>query len=175
MSDERQKCWPDPEAFRLFVEENFAGLASFAWSVLGGGLEAEDVAQEAFVLLYRRRDGLDPNRSPRAYLYRIALRLCLSRLRRESRRAALARLAAPLRPAAVPPPGEPLDSYFRSLPKRQRAIAHLHFAEGRDAAEIASLLHIQPVTVRVQLARIRRKLLDGADSKSLSRRCPDVT
>lgn len=164
----------DPEDFRIFVEANFTGVTSFAWSVLGGGLEAEDVAQDAFVLLYRSRGRLDPARSPVGYLYRIAFRLCLSRLRREARRRALARLAAPLRPTAAPPPGVPLDSYFRSLPKRQRAIAHLHFGEDRDAAEIASLLHIQPPTVRVQLARIRRKLQDAAGPNSLSQRCSDV-
>src|SRR6266496_1259810 len=121
----------DPESFRPFVEENFAGVASFAWSVLGSGLEAEDVAQEAFVLVYRRRLRLDPDRSARAYLFRTAFRLCLSRLRRQRRRSALALLAAPLTRSAAPPPAEPLDDWFRSLSKRQRAIAHLHFAEDR--------------------------------------------
>src|SRR5262249_1604767 len=147
--------FPDPESYRPFVEENFAGVASFAWSVLGSGLEAEDVAQEAFLLVYRSRVRLDPARTARPYLYRTAYRLCLSQLRRQRRRAPLALLAAPLAREASPPPSDPIDWWFRSLSKRQRAIAHLHFAEGRDAGEIASELGIQPVTVRVQLTRIR--------------------
>src|SRR6266508_3454101 len=106
--------FPDPESFRPFVEENFAGVASFAWSVLGSGLEAEDVAQEAFLLVYRARLRLDPGRSARGYLFRVAFRLCLSRLRRQKRRAALALLAAPLERSAVSPPAEPLDAWFRS-------------------------------------------------------------
>src|SRR5713101_2798074 len=87
--------FPDPESFQPFVEEHFAPLASFARSLLGGDLDAEDLAQEALVLLYRSRARLDPRGSPRAYSYRIVFRLCLSRLRRESRRQSLALLLAP--------------------------------------------------------------------------------
>src|SRR5512132_1650873 len=121
--------FPDPESFRPFVEEHFASLASFARSLLGGDLDAEDLAQEALVLLYRSRTRLDPRGSPRAYAYRIVSRLCLSRLRRESRRRSLALLLAPLSRREAPPPADPLDSWFLNLTRRQRAIAHLHFAE----------------------------------------------
>jgi RNA polymerase sigma-70 factor (ECF subfamily) len=165
----------DPESFRPFVEENFAGVASFAWSVLGSGLEAEDVAQDAFVLVYRRRHRIDPNRSARAYLFRAAFRLCLSRLRRQKRRAALALLAAPLARSVIPPPADPLDAWFRSLSKRQRAIAHLHFGQDRDAGEIASALGIRPATVRVQLARIRARIQAMGRSIPAPRRCSDAS
>ncbi len=168
-------AFPDPESFRPFVEENFGDVASFAWSVLGGGLEAEDVAQEAFVIVYRRRGRLDPERSARAYLYRIAFRLCLSRLRRQKRRAALALLAVPLARTAVAPPSDPLDAWFRSLSKRQRAIAHLYFSEDRDAGEIAEALGVQPVTVRVQLARIRAKLRAMSDEIAAHGRCSNAS
>jgi|SRR5215470_8463954 len=167
--------FPDPESFRPFVEENFAGVASFAWSVLGSGLEAEDVAQEAFLLVYRGRARLDPARTARPYLYRTAFRLCLSRLRRQRRRAALALLAAPLARPASPPPADPIDSWFRSLSRRQRAIAHLHFARGLDAGEIADQLGVQRVTVRVQLKRIRARILTASGVPAAARRCTDVS
>ncbi len=112
--------FPDPESFRPFVEEHFAGVASFAWSVLGSGFEAEDVAQEAFVLVYGRRQ----------------------------------------------------DAWFRSLSKRQRAIAHLHFGQDRDPGEIAAALGISPVTVRVQLARIRTRIQTASGAP---RRCSDAS
>jgi DNA-directed RNA polymerase specialized sigma24 family protein len=69
-------AFTEPEAFRLFVEANFTGLASFAQSILGSGFEAEDVAQEALILLYRNRSRLRPGVSPRPLVYRIAQRLC---------------------------------------------------------------------------------------------------
>src|SRR6266540_817913 len=166
-------AFPDPESFRPIVEESFGPLASFARSILGSDLEAEDVAQEALVLLYRERSRLRPDRSPRPYLYRIALRLCFSRLRREARRRMLSSLAAPLSPSSVPAPADPIDGWFRLLPKQQRAIAHLHFGEDRDPQEIAAVLGIAPSTVRAQLTRIRRALR-AKNSHPLTERCPDV-
>ncbi|HZI66743.1 MAG TPA: sigma-70 family RNA polymerase sigma factor [Thermoanaerobaculia bacterium] len=168
-------AFPDADSFRPFVEETFRPLASFARSVLGSDLEAEDVAQEALVRLYRERARLDAGRSPRSYLYRIALRLCVSRLRRESRRRALSLLFAPLSPSASAPPADPLDGWFRELPQRQRAIAHLHFGEDLDAPEIAATLGIAASTVRVQLTRIRRSLRSAGNVKPATERCPDVT
>jgi RNA polymerase sigma-70 factor (ECF subfamily) len=166
--------FPDADSFRPFVEETFAPLASFARSVLGSDLEAEDVAQEALIRLYQRRATLSPDRSPRPYLYRIALSICLSRLRRESRRRVLSLLAAPLSPRETPPGADPLDDWFRSLPKRQRAIAHLHFDQDLDANNIAATLGIAASTVRVHLVRIRRALRAN-NSPSVTEGCPNVS
>jgi RNA polymerase sigma-70 factor (ECF subfamily) len=165
----------DPDSFRPFVEAHFGKLASFARSILGSGLEAEDVAQEALILLYRSRRRLRPGASPRAFVYRIAQRLCLSRLRRMSRRRALAALFAPLVERESAPAPDPVDWWFTGLPKRQRAIAHLHFAENRDASEIAAILGIAASTVRVQLARIRSKLQRSNPPSLKTERCPHAS
>lgn len=164
--------FPDVESFRAFVLESFGPLASFARSVLGSDLEAEDVAQESLIRLYQRRATLSPDRSPRPYLYRIALSLCLSRSRREARRRALSLLAVPLSRRETPPTADPLDGWFRSLPKRQRAIAHLHFGEDRRPEEIAAMLGIAASTVRVHLTRIRRTLRSKAPHP-MTERCPN--
>jgi len=165
----------EPEAFRSFVEANFTGLASFAQSILGSGFEAEDVAQEALILLYRSRARLRPDVSPRPFAYRIAQRLCFSRMRREARRRAIATLLAPLAAREIPPAPDSVESWFRGLPRRQRAIAHLHFAENRDAAEIADILGIAASTVRVQLGRIRSKLSASNRVSVESERCPNAS
>lgn len=165
----------DPDAFQPFFEAHFRELASFSRSLLGSGLEAEDVAQEALILLYRSRLRLRAGTSPRAFAYRIAQRLCLSRLRRDSRRRALAVLFAPLAERESAPVPDPVDSWFTGLPKRQRAIAHLHFAENRDASEIAAILGIAASTVRVQLARIRSKLQSANPPSLKTERCPHAS
>jgi RNA polymerase sigma factor (sigma-70 family) len=165
----------DPDAFRPFFEAHFRELASFSRSLLGSGLDAEDVAQEALIVLYRNRRRLRTGTSPRAFAYRIAQRLCLSRLRRDSRRRALAALFAPLAERESAPIPDPVDSWFAELPKRQRAIAHLHFAENRDATEIAAILGIAPSTVRVQLARVRSKLRGANPPPLQSERCPHAS
>jgi RNA polymerase sigma-70 factor (ECF subfamily) len=168
-------AFSEPETFRLFVEANFTGLASFAKSILGSSFEAEDVAQEALILLYRSRENLRPDISPRPLAYRIAQRLCFSRMRREARRRAIATLLAPLAARESPPPPDPVESWFRKLPRRQRAIAHLHFAENRDAADIATILGIAASTVRVQLGRIRSKLSASNPVPLQSERCPHAS
>lgn len=165
----------DPDSFRPFVETHFRELASFARSLLGSGLEAEDVAQEALILLYRSRRRLRAGASPRAFVYRIAQRLCLSRLRRTSRRRALAALFAPLAERESAPAPDPVDWWFTALPRRQRAIAHLYFAEGRDAGEIADIMGIAASTVRVQLGRIRSKLSASNPMSVKSERCPHAS
>jgi len=167
--------FPDPDSFRPFVEAHFAELASFAQSILGSGLEAEDVAQEALIRLYRSRRRLRAEASPRAFVYRIAQRLCLSRLRRMARRRTLAALLAPLAERESQPAPDPVDWWFTGLPKRQRAIAHLHFAENREAPEIAAVLGIAASTVRVQLARIRSKLRSSNPSSLKRERCPHAS
>lgn len=168
-------AFSEPEAFRLFVEANFRGLASLAQSILGSSFEAEDVAQEALILLYRSRARLRPDVSPRPLAYRIAQRLCFSRMRRERRRRAIATLLAPLAARESPPPADSVESWFRGLPRRQRAIAHLYFAENRDAGEIADLMGIAASTVRVQLGRIRSKLSASNPVPVESERCPHAS
>lgn len=168
-------AFSDPDSFRPFFEAHFRELASFSRSLLGSGLEAEDVAQEALILLYRSRRRLRAEASPRAFVYRIAQRLCLSRLRRASRRRALAALFAPLAQRESAPAADPVDWWFSGLPKRQRAIAHLHFAEDRDAPEIAAILGIAASTVRVQLARIRSKLQTSSPPSPKTERCPHAS
>lgn len=165
----------EPDAFRPFFEAHFRELSSFSRSLLGSAVEAEDVAQEALILLYRNRQRLRPGASPRAFVYRIAQRLCLSRLRRTSRRRALAALVAPLTERESAPAPDPVDWWFAELPKRQRAIAHLHFAENLDAPEIAAILGIAASTVRVQLARIRSKLQSSSPPSLKTERCPHVS
>jgi len=163
--------FPDADSFRPFVEENFTRLASFAQSILGNSFEAEDIAQEALILLYRSRLRLASDASPQPFLYRIAQRLCFSRLRRDARRRALAVLHMPLVPRESPPIADPVDSWFRGLPRRQRAIAHLYFAENHDAGEIAMILGISASTVRVQLARVRSRLKATHSTLPNSERC----
>ncbi|MFI5181392.1 MAG: RNA polymerase sigma factor [Thermoanaerobaculia bacterium] len=163
------------DSFRLLFEEHFERLASFTRSLLGSDLEAEDVAQEAFVILHLRRARLRPDVSPRPYLDRVAFRLCLARLRRNARRRTLAMLFGSLAPQEAPAPSNPVDLFFTGLPSRQRAIAHLHFAEDLSPSEIARELGIAPSTVRVQLGRVRKRLRAEVSSPASADRCPNAT
>jgi RNA polymerase sigma-70 factor (ECF subfamily) len=63
----------DRNAFESFYRTHFRSLRRFLHLYLGSGPAAEDVAQEAFVQLWRCPNGFDPSRSTlKAYLFGIA-------------------------------------------------------------------------------------------------------
>src|SRR5262249_22739310 len=122
---------------------------------------ADDLAQEAFVRLYRR--GELPE-SPRAWLATVALNLLRNERSRVGRRRRL--LAATERSEADPAPSPPLvleaaETRDRvrlaldGLPDRERAMLLLR-AEGYGYREIGEALGIAETSVGTLLARAKR-------------------
>lgn len=75
---------PDPvttAAFQSAVAEHSEGLKTFATRMLKDQILAEDIAQDAFLALYRHL-GQVPENAFRPWLYRVARNLCLDHLRR---------------------------------------------------------------------------------------------
>jgi len=123
-----------------------------------GELDAEDVAQEAFLQAYLGLDRLrDPDRFG-AWLCAIAVNLARMRLR--------SRRAVPLgTPSAVANDGVEsveVSSLVRSalevLPAREREAVLLYYVDGLSSPQVASVLGERPGTIRVRLHRARRRL-----------------
>ncbi len=141
-----------PVDWETLVTENENRLYRTALAILGDPQEAEDAVQDAFLrLLERAPEDLE---SPAAWLTRVLVNGCKSRLRLAWRR------VGPL-PDTLPAPGpeerEELEELF-SLPPADRAVIHLHYYEGWSTDEIARLLGRRPGTVRSRLSRAREKL-----------------
>ena len=96
----------------------------------------------------------DPREGADAWLLRVLVNGCKSRLRLAWRR------VGPL-PETLPAPGpeerEELEELF-SLPPEDRAVIHLHYYEGFSTGEIAQMLGQRPGTVRSRLFRARERL-----------------
>ena len=93
----------------------------------------------------------------RAWLLRVAVNRCKSRLRSPWRR-----LRAPLLesyPAPEPQQRAAAEAVLRLSPK-ERAVVHLHYYEGYKTAEIAALTGEPEGTVRSRLSRARAHLKD---------------
>ena len=119
---------------------------------------AEDVVQDAFAALTRRRGGLDDPSRALAYLRVSVVNTARSALRR--RRTAR---------AYVPPhtidPGSPEDrsvlaeehrevvAALQQLPPRQREVVVLRYWSGLSESEIAATLDISPGTVKSTASR----------------------
>src|SRR5919201_3454101 len=145
--------------FIAHQEELFRAL----WLVTRNRHEAEEIMQEAFVRMYERWSAV---RDPEAYLYRTAMNVFRSRLRRA---------AVALRKAVhvLPEDDQLADVEAREavvhalapLPARQRAAIVLLDVLGLSSEEAGAALGLRAVTVRVQAARgrarLRQELGDG--------------
>ena len=63
------------------MDRHLSSVVSFAWYRLHNRAEAEDVAQDSFLALYRHLEQV-PVAAYRPWLYRVARNLCLDQLRR---------------------------------------------------------------------------------------------
>ncbi len=73
----------DAVAFSHVVDLHAERLHRIAWRMIGDAAEAEDVAQEALLRLWSQASGWKAGRSGiAAWLTRVAMNLCLDRLRR---------------------------------------------------------------------------------------------
>jgi RNA polymerase sigma factor (sigma-70 family) len=121
--------------------------------------EAEELMQDAFLVLWERWEHMAAGRDPAAYLYRTALNAWRSRLRRAAvaARKAIHQIPTDDEMAAV----EARDAVVRALgvlPARQRAAVVLMDVLDLSSEQSGEVLGISPVTVRVLAARARATL-----------------
>jgi RNA polymerase sigma-70 factor (ECF subfamily) len=135
----------------------------------GGGRHgfAEDVTQEVFVRLFQGFDRLDRNEPIAAWLYAVASRLCISRLRRDrSFRGWLSRLVHGERDSApsaaqVYERNEAVSAVMAAidrLPPRQRVVLCMRAFDGKRQREIARILRVSEGYVSRLLTEARRAL-----------------
>jgi RNA polymerase sigma-70 factor (ECF subfamily) len=129
--------------------------------------QAEDIAAEVFLVLWRRLDDVPADREEvRAWLFGVARRTLMARMRGERRRQALAVRIAVDRHAAA---HDGLDAdlvarrldlaqaWTRLSSVHQEALA-LTVWDGLDAPRAARVLGISPVAYRLRLSRARKAL-----------------
>jgi RNA polymerase sigma factor (sigma-70 family) len=145
--------------FPEFFETEYRRLAKALFLVAGDSSEADELAQEALVRVFERWDRVRLMDSPTGYLYRIALNLNRSRLRRVA-----SRVRHPLSVSQEPDPlagVEARDEVRRrlaALPRGQREAVVLVEWLGMGAEQAGAILGIEASTVRVQLSRARKAL-----------------
>lgn len=157
----------DPLAARA-VADRFLPLAlRFAARLLPDRTEAEDVAQEAMIRLYRAAPGWrDQGARVTTWLYRVVANLVTDRLRR---RPALPLDQAMEVAAPLPAPedrmtdavrAERLQAALQGLPERQRMALVLRHIEGLSNPEIADILDVGVEAVESLTARAKRALAE---------------
>ena len=154
----------DDAAFAKAVEAHYTLVYRIAWRMLGGPGEAEDVAQETFLRLWRSAGDLREARSLRPWLARVASNLAIDRMRRRrpDMSSELPDLADPAdgpeRHAERQAASRIVDAAIASLPERQRTAIVLTYYEELPNADVAEALGVSIEAVESLLARARRKL-----------------
>ena len=144
----------DPDRLEHLVRTHEHTLYRAAAAILGDIHEAEDAVQDAFLAWLEKTPVCPDAAHERAWLLRVTVNGCKSRLRSPWRR------RLPLLegyPAAAPQERDALEA-VQALPVKDRAAVHLFYYEGYRTGEIAAILGEREGTVRSRLSRARKKL-----------------
>lgn len=163
----------DEEAFGELVLAYQGAAFSMLRRILGPRETVEDLAQEAFLRVWRGRDRYRPDGRFTTFLYRIVYNLALNRIRDAGRK--------PLRALPTAPDGTPLEPAseasaeglagldrqvwaerieraLQAIPENQRAALVFQHYDGLDLTEIGAILGIRPQAVKSLLHRARERL-----------------
>ncbi|MDX1618568.1 MAG: RNA polymerase sigma-70 factor [Balneolaceae bacterium] len=143
----------DHEAFRRFFEAHHEALFRFLMSKGIAESTAEDLIQQAFVLIWEKRDGIDPAKSLRAYLFRIAYTRMLNHIRDHSKfdtEESVPHSETRQTPEDFAQHGElteAVEDAVRSMPEKRRMVFDFCFMQGFTYREAAESLDISVKTV----------------------------
>lgn len=164
----------DDVAFAELVKRYQKKIYYVAFQILGNHLDADEVTQESFVRVYRKREEIGHVKNFTSFLIRIASNYAIDLVRKQKSRGQSIDDTGSLpgdiqvelsRRVKTPDDMHEDDvimkeirSALEQLPPRQRLTAVLHDVEGHTKAEISAILNCPEATVRSNLHIARTKL-----------------
>jgi RNA polymerase sigma-70 factor (ECF subfamily) len=155
----------DHAAFHALVEKHRAMVYRVAYQFAGNHHDAEDIAQDVFIKVYRSLDRFRQDAQLTSWMYRIVMNACIDYRRRHAPAG-----AAPFgeeaeqkmlnTPEDAPGPeerayagelGEALEAEIQRLPPGQRMVFIMRHHQGLKLGEIAEALGLAEGTVKRQL------------------------
>lgn len=137
-------------------------LIKLAFTYVKNTADAEDITQDVFVNLMKRKEGFESEEHEKAWLLRVTINHCKNHLKSPWNKRNV-----PLDEEISYMPKEDSDvlSLVLNLPSKYRTVIHLHYYENYSINEIADLLRKKPATVGTWLARgrnlLKAKLIGG--------------
>jgi RNA polymerase sigma-70 factor (ECF subfamily) len=153
----------DEAAFRALADAHLTKIMNFAYRLLHNQSDAEDVAQETFLRLWKDAARFEPRARVTTWLHRIAHNLCVDRMRgrREEPSEMLDEERTSLEPGGLldrKQVAREVDAALAALPERQRVAVTLVHYQGLGNIEAAEVLDVGVEALESLLARGRRSL-----------------
>ena len=158
-------------AFAEIASRHYQPVYRLAWRMTNGAADAEDMAQEAFVKLWKNPSQVREAGALKGWLMRVVANAVIDRSRKP-RSGALddapevedpqARPDAPLDRAQA---ARLVDARIAALPERQRLALSLVYFEGLNNIEAAAVLEVSVDALESLLARARRGLKDSLSAE----------
>src|SRR6266540_6079404 len=155
----------DPKAFEEVVRRTYRHVYTQALRLVGDRQDAEDVAQEAYVRVFRGLAGFRGEAQFETWMYRIVANAAMTHLRKRRRFGELlgeedggdrsAEVPSPARVAEQVVDKESLALALESLPLSLRSVVVLKDVYGLSCQEIGDLVGTTEGAVKVRLHRAR--------------------
>ena len=163
-----EQCRKGNRSAQLALYKQFATrLYNVCLRIIGNPQDAEEAMQDSFLKVFTRLEQYQAGTSFEAWLQQIAVRTAIDYVRRQLPEGEdLTDDYAELADEDTPDEEElqcsvaQVKSACQQLPAGYRVVLSLYLFEGYDMEEIASILKIQPASVRSQYLRGKRKLLE---------------
>ena len=158
----------DMEAFEKIYERHNRRVYSLCLRMTQNAAEAEDLAQEAFIQLFRKIGSFRGDSAFTTWLHRLTVNQCLMHFRKRSVKlektteegeTPVQVVSGTENPNAMPVMDRiALDNALTQLPPGYRTVFVLHDVEGHEHEEIAKMLGVAVGTSKSQLHKARMKL-----------------
>ncbi|MER7177073.1 RNA polymerase sigma factor [Streptomyces mesophilus] len=173
----RRFTWPDARLIRAAQDGDLTSLTTvvmesqphvrkFARSLCASPQDAEDAAQEALIILYRKIGTLRATGALASWMFRIVRNECLRQLRT---------LASPVRAAPDAPESSAEDAVLHrleaeriaaavgALPRDQRQVLIMRDVQGLPGRAVAQALGLSTAAMKSRLHRARAALRDALE------------
>ena len=177
----------DDEGLAVFFLQHHRLLRHYLIAQGCADSDSDDIVQDAFLVVRQRWATIAYYDKPKAYLYKVAIRLWHRHMTRNrparytnDHDTYLDNLPDPTDAFAAVDLADTLTRWFCQLPRQQRNVAGLRLIAGLSEVETAEVLAVSLGTIKSQLNAARRILKDLRDrdeairdDKAKNRRRPD--
>ena len=157
----------DETIFEEIYEQTARPLWAYIARISGNPTAADDILQETYLRFLNSPPKQNDLKEAKPYLYKIATNLVYDRFRKMKREGKRENLLPEKSEMVIENFMEELEmtQVFSRLKQQERALLWLAYVEGYEHREIARILKLNAMSVRVLLFRARRRLAQFLESE----------